>query len=441
MQIDAIKTREPFENLFKIYEEDYEQIIQDIKQNGYDEYEPVLLWEEEGVLIDGHTRLTACKELEIPEIPTKLISFGCEEDAIKYSIKRNANKGRKVTPGDKLRLIRILDKPKPRGEHLKNYPRDSQGHVTNPINLNLNLLANDDPESKDTAKETARLVGIGYVNVIKIRTILNYGTKEDIEDLENDKISVDAAWKKAKAEKEKIEAEMKAEASFNQTNENIDWAKWSWNPITGCKHGCKYCYARDIANRFFPHKFEPHFYPKRLNAPSHTKIPKGREDEPGINNVFVCSMADILGEWVDKEWISKIIHAMEINPHWNYILLTKNPKRYLEFDWPKNCWLGATADTQKRMNNALSVFKDLEHPIRFTSCEPLMEQIKLPENPPVDWIIIGGRSKTSGMPEGQPDWKWVKSLLIQCDAYEIPIYMKPNLTVRAKEYPKEITKE
>jgi len=28
---------------------------------------------------------------------------------------------------------------------------------------------------------------------------------------------------------------------FNKTNENIDWAKWSWNPVTGCKLGCKYC--------------------------------------------------------------------------------------------------------------------------------------------------------------------------------------------------------
>jgi len=30
----------------------------------------------------------------------------------------------------------------------------------------------------------------------------------------------------------------------------IDWARWTWNPITGCLHNCPYCYARDISERF-----------------------------------------------------------------------------------------------------------------------------------------------------------------------------------------------
>jgi hypothetical protein len=37
--------------------------------------------------------------------------------------------------------------------------------------------------------------------------------------------------------------------TFNRTNENVDWAKWTWNPVTGCLHNCVYCYARDIAER------------------------------------------------------------------------------------------------------------------------------------------------------------------------------------------------
>lgn len=30
----------------------------------------------------------------------------------------------------------------------------------------------------------------------------------------------------------------------------IDWCDSSWNPVTGCLHGCEYCYARGIAERF-----------------------------------------------------------------------------------------------------------------------------------------------------------------------------------------------
>jgi ParB/RepB/Spo0J family partition protein len=37
-------------------------------------------------------------------------------------------------------------------------------------------------------------------------------------------------------------------ASFNeQKNDAIEWAQWSWNPVTGCDHICPYCYAREIA--------------------------------------------------------------------------------------------------------------------------------------------------------------------------------------------------
>lgn len=30
----------------------------------------------------------------------------------------------------------------------------------------------------------------------------------------------------------------------------IDWTDSTWNPVTGCYHGCKYCYAKGITARF-----------------------------------------------------------------------------------------------------------------------------------------------------------------------------------------------
>jgi hypothetical protein len=26
--------------------------------------------------------------------------------------------------------------------------------------------------------------------------------------------------------------------AFNRTNDAVDWASWTWNPVTGCNHGC-----------------------------------------------------------------------------------------------------------------------------------------------------------------------------------------------------------
>lgn len=38
----------------------------------------------------------------------------------------------------------------------------------------------------------------------------------------------------------------KAKATFNEsTGDGVSWAGWTWNPITGCLHGCEYCLTPD----------------------------------------------------------------------------------------------------------------------------------------------------------------------------------------------------
>ena len=80
---------------------------------------------------------------------------------------------------------------------------------------------------------------------------------------------------------------------MNETK--IDWAEMSWNPVTGCRHGCPYCYARRTAHRFdagledhastdglhvleekikgtpYPYGFEPTMHRYRLNQPERKK--------------------------------------------------------------------------------------------------------------------------------------------------------------------------
>ncbi len=125
----------------------------------------------------------------------------------------------------------------------------------------------------------------------------------------------------------------KAEPTFNETTgEGISWAAWSWNPVTGCLHGCKYCYARAITNRFrdqFPagsDGFTPLFRSDRLSAPKNTAIPARYRDEwhgecgngecqvCAYRRVFVCSMADLYGRWVPDDWIAQVHEAMLASP-------------------------------------------------------------------------------------------------------------------------------
>lgn len=242
--------------------------------------------------------------------------------------------------------------------------------------------------------------------------------------------------------------------TFNATNDNIKWAKWTWNPVTGCQHGCKYCYARDISNRFYPEKFEPTFRPERLSAPQSTVIPKHREAEEGIRNVFVCSMADLFGEWVPDEWITSVFDACRESPQWNYIFLTKNPEKYIglyEKDLlPVNAMFGATATNQEQLDRAVDVFDKIGGEIpSFISFEPLLDWVtfadfennpddlydSLQPHPWVDWFIIGAQSRTSQVQAQQPEWDWVHYLLMYADKFNISTFWKPNLTVRPEEYP------
>ena len=144
----------------------------------------------------------------------------------------------------------------------------------------------------------------------------------------------------------------------------IDWATMSWNPVTGCRHGCPYCYARRTATRFnagledpapltgglhvlpekikatpYPYGFEPTLHRYRLGQPQNTEEPQ---------TVFVCSMADLFGRWVPTSWIVEVLDACRKAPQHRYLFLTKNPARYLELDHlallphESNFWYGST---------------------------------------------------------------------------------------------------
>lgn len=251
----------------------------------------------------------------------------------------------------------------------------------------------------------------------------------------------------------------------------IDWADATWNPVTGCLHGCEYCYARKIAERFgareiydpecqcqrhliergmlkgtgkpleldypweqknkdgsitnaaYPFGFEPTFHRYRLDEPKRWKKPR---------NIFVCSMADLFGEWVPDGWIQEVFNACKAAPQHRYLFLTKNPSRYDALidsgtlpEHLENMWFGTTCT-------------DMNQPLHwncnahtFMSCEPMLA----PWNPAggkgiarmvPEWVIFGaetGNRKGRVMPKKE----WVSNAVRQCRNNGSAIFMKESL--------------
>ena len=238
-------------------------------------------------------------------------------------------------------------------------------------------------------------------------------------------------------------------------NTKIDWCDMSWNPITGCRHGCAYCYARRIARRFcgkgsfdpesltatngifelekpalkadgktiapYPFGFDPTFHRYKLDEPAKKKKPQ---------NIFVGSMADVFGEWVPERWIYDIFAACKRAPQHNYLFLTKAPGTYqrlrLQGSLPQeeNFWYGTTVTGEEDIArvNLLPVSRRT-----FLSMEPLMGPVNLEKAVIVpDWIIIGAMTGAGG-DNYRPEREWVEDIVAYGAAHNIPVFMKKNL--------------
>ena len=241
----------------------------------------------------------------------------------------------------------------------------------------------------------------------------------------------------------------------------IEWTEYTWNPVTGCYHTCGYCYARTLTKRIagdvrlnlsnsqcvcvkdgsqplyeltepfkatsgrtisFPFGFAPTLHKYRLDWLDNLKTGA---------RVFVCSVADLFGEWVPDKWIESVFSACNNYPRHHYLFLTKNPHRYRELlndeVLPKNqnMWFGYSVT-----KNGSMTFNSEAHKT-FISVEPLLEDItdglfSVDAGPAADWVIIGaetGQRKEKVIPKIE----WIDRILKHCDKHNIPVFMKDSL--------------
>lgn len=213
----------------------------------------------------------------------------------------------------------------------------------------------------------------------------------------------------------------------------IAWTDETWNPIVGCTKvsaGCKNCYAYDLHEKrhraYLAGKLQscPQYarpfgeiqvLDRRLNDPIRWRKPR---------RIFVNSVSDLMHRDITDADVRRVLHVIAETPRHTYQLLTKRPERLADFaPYPAHCWIGSTVEDQAAADTRIPLLRTADAPIRFLSCEPLLEPVTL-DLDGIHWVIVGGE-KTLPMNRARVmALDWARDILAQCRAAGVPFFMK-----------------
>ena len=206
----------------------------------------------------------------------------------------------------------------------------------------------------------------------------------------------------------------------------IEWTDATWNPVTGCTKisaGCAHCYAEMMTRRLtamgvekYRNGFMVTTHMDALDEPKKWRKPR---------TIFVCSMSDLFHKDVPLEFVDKVMQVIRETPQHRYQLLTKRADRMEAYfqnrEVPKNVWLGATVEVQSSKDRIDCLRAIYNAPIKFLSCEPLLEDLGSLDLTGIDWVIVGGESGRQARPMKE---EWVLNIKSQCEEANKAFFFK-----------------
>jgi len=202
--------------------------------------------------------------------------------------------------------------------------------------------------------------------------------------------------------------------TLNKPSGNMyPWA-YTINFIAGeCKHACGYCYVGNKVAPWLNRMGNGKYYgePRLIESEFKTKliVPKGYL-------IFVESCGDLFGSWIPDLWILRILERIREFPETTFLLQTKNPIRFFDFEIPENCILGTTIET----NREYALTKAPQPKARFLAMKKLLinREIMVSMEPIMDsdlttvlawmgvlrpkFVSVGADSGENGLAEPSP---------------------------------------
>lgn len=172
MAVTDLKVQAPFSTLFPVGEDTLGSVRMDMASRGYDDAFPIIVWEERGVVVDGHTRLIAAQALEIEDVPVLIRSFENEDDAILYAFHLQRNR-RNLSDEDILRCLKVLDTIEDAREEKDGGPGRTR---------------------KDRVRDRARELGTSESKIDKARKVMAHADEVILESVESGKKSINHAF-------------------------------------------------------------------------------------------------------------------------------------------------------------------------------------------------------------------------------------------------------